>query len=160
MLQTDFLTSYGYDYQRDIQPWVGKQILFAYLYDRGAKVEKAVAENVPKQQIVTLLPIANEGAAKQALERTKIPIDANLVESNYKGVAIREFKRKTGTIAIISIAKRCGPSCGSGCNSGRDSRRNWKNLKTANPNVISDTAARIHAISVRSWARRVRSTAN
>jgi Protein of unknown function (DUF3352) len=51
-LQTDFLTSYGYDYQRDIQPWVGKQILFAYLYDRGAKVVKAVAENVPKQQMV------------------------------------------------------------------------------------------------------------
>jgi Protein of unknown function (DUF3352) len=102
-LQTDFLTSYGYDYQRDIQPWVGKQILFAYLYDRGAKVEKAVAENVPKQQMVTLLPIANEGAAKQALERTKIPIDANLVESNYKGVAIREVKGKKGTIASAVV---------------------------------------------------------
>jgi Protein of unknown function (DUF3352) len=102
-LQTDFLTSYGYDYQRDIQPWVGKQILFAYLYDRGSKVEKAVAENVPKQQIVTILPIANEGAAKQALERTKIPIDANLVESNYKGVAIREVKGKKGTIASAVV---------------------------------------------------------
>jgi hypothetical protein len=98
-LQTDFLTSYGYDYQRDIQPWVGKQILFAYLYDRGSKVAKAVAENVPKQQMVALLPIANEGAAKQALERTKTPIDANLAESNYKGVAIREIKGKKGTIA-------------------------------------------------------------
>jgi Protein of unknown function (DUF3352) len=102
-LQTDFLTSYGYDYQRDIQPWVGKQILFAYLYDRGAKVPKAVAENVPKQQMVTLLPIANEGAAKQALEGTKIPIDANLVESNYKGVAIREVKGKKGTIASAVV---------------------------------------------------------
>jgi hypothetical protein len=103
-LQTDFLTSYGYDYQRDIQPWVGKQILFAYLYDRGAKVAKAVAENVPKQQMVALLPINNEGAAKQVLERTKIPIDANLVESNYKGVAIREIKGKKGTIASAVVS--------------------------------------------------------
>jgi hypothetical protein len=101
--QTDFLTSYGYDYQRDIQPWVGKQILFAYLYDRGPKVAKAVAENVPKQQMVALLPIANEGAAKQALERAKTPIDANLVESNYKGVAIREIKGKKGTIASAVV---------------------------------------------------------
>jgi Protein of unknown function (DUF3352) len=103
-LQTDFLTSYGYDYQRDIQPWVGKQILFAYLYDRGSKVAKAVAENVPKQQMIALLPIANEGAAKQALERTKIPIDANLVQSNYKGIAIREIKGKKGTIASAVVS--------------------------------------------------------
>jgi hypothetical protein len=103
-LQTDFLTSYGYDYQRDIQPWLGKQILFGYLYDQGAKVEKAVAFNVPKQQIVALLPISNQGAAKQALESTKIPIDANLVETNYKGVAIREIKGKKGTFASAVVA--------------------------------------------------------
>jgi hypothetical protein len=103
-LQTEFLTSYGYDYQRDIQPWVGKQILFAYLYDRGAKVDKAVAFNVPKQQLVTLLPIANEGAAKQALERMKTPIDANLTESSYKGFAIREIKGKKGTIASAVVS--------------------------------------------------------
>ncbi len=103
-LQTEFLTSYGYDYQRDIQPWIGKQILFGYLYNRGAKVDKAVAFNVPTQQLVTLLPISNLQAAKQALENTKIPIDANLVETNYKGIAIREIKGKKGTIASAVVA--------------------------------------------------------
>ena len=36
--QTDFLTHYGYDYQRDIQPWIGKQILLGYLDNPGATI--------------------------------------------------------------------------------------------------------------------------
>ncbi len=98
-LQSDFSTSYGYDYQRDIQPWIGKQVLFAYLSDRGSKADRAGAFNIPKQQFVTLLPIADPGAAKQALDRTK----ANSVESNYKGVAIREIKGKGSTIASAIV---------------------------------------------------------
>jgi Protein of unknown function (DUF3352) len=34
--QTNFLTNYGYDYRRDIQPWIGKQILLGYLNNPGA----------------------------------------------------------------------------------------------------------------------------
>ena len=37
--------------------------------------------------------------------------------------------------------------------------RYWKNLKIVKPNVISDVLVRIHAISVRSDAKRVRCTA-
>jgi hypothetical protein len=111
--QTDFLTYYGYDYQRDIQPWVGKQILLGYLDNPGAPTDKStadkstpdkpVAEKIMRQQTIAILPIADRGAAQRVVEQHQTPIDANLVESNYKGIAIREFKRRTGTMAIAII---------------------------------------------------------
>ena len=55
----------------------------------------------------------------------------------------------------------------SGISTGTDDRpaiscvaRYWKNLKMVKPKAIKDVAVRIHAISVRSLARRVRSTAS
>ena len=49
------------------------------------------------------MPIADRGAAQRVIEQHQTPIDANLVESSYKGVAIREFKRKTGTMVLAII---------------------------------------------------------
>jgi Protein of unknown function (DUF3352) len=102
-LQADFLTPYGYDYQRDIQPWIGKRILVGYLYNPGAAGIKAEPGTLLNQQTIAILPIADRGAAQKVVEQHQTPIDANLVETNYKGVAIREFKRKTGTIAIAIL---------------------------------------------------------
>jgi Protein of unknown function (DUF3352) len=101
--QTDFLTAYGYNYQRDIQPWIGKQILLGYLNNPGATSSKAVPGTILNQQTIAILPIADRSAAQNVMEQHQTPVDANLVESNYKGVAIREFKRKTGTIAIAIL---------------------------------------------------------
>ncbi|WP_309740677.1 DUF3352 domain-containing protein, partial [Chamaesiphon sp. OTE_20_metabat_361] len=102
-LQTDFLTTYGYDYQRDIQPWIGKQILVGYLHNPGAAGIRAESGTILSQQTIAILPIADRGAAQKVVEQHQTPIDANLVETNYKGVAIREFKRKQGTIAIAIL---------------------------------------------------------
>ena len=101
--QTDFLTHYGYDYQRDIQPWIGKQILLGYLDNPSATVDKSAPGKATLKQTIAILPIADRGAAQRVVEQHQTPIDANLVESNYKGVAIREFKRKTGTMAIAIV---------------------------------------------------------
>jgi Protein of unknown function (DUF3352) len=101
--QTDFLTYYGYDYQRDIQPWIGKQILLGYLDNPGATAEKVASGKTANQQTIAILPINDRGAAQRAIEQHQTPIDANLIESNYNGVAIREFKRRTGTMAIAMI---------------------------------------------------------
>ena len=101
--QTDFLTYYGYDYQRDIQPWIGKQILLGYLDNPGATADKSTAGKIARQQTIAILPIADLGAAQRVVEQHQTPIDANLAETKYKGVAIREFKRKTGTMAIAII---------------------------------------------------------
>jgi hypothetical protein len=101
--QTDFLSDYGYDYQRDIQPWIGKQILLGYLNNPGAISSQSERGKILNQQAVAILPIADRDAAQKVLEQHQTPLDAILVKSNYKGVAIREFKRKTGTIAIAIL---------------------------------------------------------
>jgi Protein of unknown function (DUF3352) len=101
-LQTDLLGNYGYDYRRDIQPWIGKQILIGYLNNPGAS-GKADRGILADRQTVAILPIADRGAAQRVVEQHQTPIDANLVESNYKGVLIREFRRKTGTMAIAIL---------------------------------------------------------
>ena len=93
--QTDFLTSYGYDYRRDIQPWIGKQILIGYLNNPGATPSKP--------QTIAILPIVDRAAAQKVAQQHQTPIDANLVETNYKGTAIREFRRKAGTMAIAIL---------------------------------------------------------
>jgi Protein of unknown function (DUF3352) len=101
--QTDFLTHYGYDYRRDIQPWIGKQILLGYLNNPGAVSGKTDRGILANQQLIAILPIADRGAAQRVVEQHQTPIDANLIETNYKGVSIREFRRKSGTIAIAIL---------------------------------------------------------
>jgi Protein of unknown function (DUF3352) len=101
--QTDFLTYYGYDYQRDIQPWIGKQILLGYLDNPGATAERIASGKPANQQTIAILPINDRGAAQRVIEQHQTPVDANLIESNYKGVAIRELKRRTGTMAIAIV---------------------------------------------------------
>ena len=96
--QTDFLTSYGYDYRRDIQPWIGDRITIGYLNNPGA-----TRSNIPTQQTIAILPIADRNAAQKVIAQHQTPIDANLVKTNYQGVSIDEFKRKAGTIAIANI---------------------------------------------------------
>jgi Protein of unknown function (DUF3352) len=101
-LQTDFLGNYGYDYQRDIQPWIGKQMTIGYLNNPGAagKSDRGILAD---RQTVVILPIGDRSAAQRVVEQQQTPLDANLVESNYKGVAIREFRRKAGTLAIAIL---------------------------------------------------------
>jgi hypothetical protein len=117
--QTNYLTNYGYDYRRDIQPWIGKQILLGYLNNpsyitrkssrnclgigHGQETCPTELRKISHQQIVALLPIADRHAAQKVLEQHQTPSDANFVESNYKGVAIKEFKRKAGTMAIAIL---------------------------------------------------------
>ena len=129
--QTDFLTHYGYDYQRDIQPWIGKQILLGYLDNPGATVDKSVPAKAAVKQTIAILPIADRGAAQRVVEQHQTPIDANLVESNYKGVAIREFKRKVGTMAIAIVGNYVAITTDrSGLERVIDTQQNGKSLLT------------------------------
>jgi hypothetical protein len=98
-IHNDFFTSYGYDYQRDIQPWIGKQVLIGWLGLESNSTKLKVSQ----QQLVAIIPIANPDLAKQALERYQTPSDANLVENSYKGLSIREVKRKNGTIVSTVV---------------------------------------------------------
>lgn len=88
-----FLTANGYNYQQDIQPWVGKEVTIALLPPElvpPANSQPNPQANVGQQSLVMVLPIANPAAAKQLLEQPKPLKQGKWIERNYKGLEIRE----------------------------------------------------------------------
>ncbi len=92
-LRDRFLTANGYDYERDIQPWVGKEVTLAFL---PAPLPTA---NTPATAVqpttIVVLPIQNPAQAQQLLERPR-PETGKLAERSYRGFQIRE-KQGTAT---------------------------------------------------------------
>lgn len=81
------LTANGFDYQRDIQPWVGEEVTLAFL---GSKVPFAAPPGTANQQpVVIVLPIRDALKAKQILEAAR-PAAGKLVDRTYKGFQIKE----------------------------------------------------------------------
>lgn len=80
-----FLTANGYNYQQDIQPWVGDKVTIAFL-----SPERNTSATNKKQSLVMVLPIKNLVAAKQILEKPKPLKQGKWIDRNYKGVQIKE----------------------------------------------------------------------
>ena len=92
-LRDRFLTANGYNYQQDIQPWVGKEVTIALLPPElipATNSQPNPQANVGQQSLVIVLPIANPAAAKQLLEQPKPLKQGKWIERNYKGLEIRE----------------------------------------------------------------------
>ena len=92
-LRDRFLTANGYNYQQDIQPWVGKEVTIALLPPAlipPTNSQPNPQANVGQQSLVMVLPIANPAAAKQLLEQPKPLKQGKWIERNYKGLEIRE----------------------------------------------------------------------
>ncbi|MBW4493039.1 MAG: DUF3352 domain-containing protein [Oscillatoria princeps RMCB-10] len=93
-----FLTPYGLDYQKDIQPWVGREVMVAWLPPQvgvtGGTSPSSGQPPVPKakEPVVMVLPVDNQGRAKDLLEKPK-PLPQGLwVSRTYKDVQIREMQ--------------------------------------------------------------------
>lgn len=86
------LRANGYNYQQDIQPWVGKEISIAFLPPSlPAAPSSSPPPNRDRQQsLVMVLPIADQMAAKRILEQPKPSAQGKTRQRNYKGVEIRE----------------------------------------------------------------------
>ncbi|EKQ68799.1 Protein of unknown function (DUF3352) [Leptolyngbyaceae cyanobacterium JSC-12] len=81
------LTANGFDYQRDIQPWVGEEVTVAFL---GTKVPFTAPPGTANQQpVVMVLPIRDALKAKQVLEAAR-PASGKVVNRAYKGFQIQE----------------------------------------------------------------------
>jgi Protein of unknown function (DUF3352) len=102
-LRDRFLTPNGYNYQRDIQPWVGKEVTFALLPSQSpppqANATQSSSTLTPpttassQQSVVMILPIDQPLQAKQALEPTNSPLQqGKWLNRSYKGVEIKETK--------------------------------------------------------------------
>lgn len=85
-----FLSANGYNYQQDIQPWVGKEATIALLAPLNPTTTNSTNAAVGSQSLVIVLPIANPAAAKQLLEQPKPLKQGKWIERNYKGFEIRE----------------------------------------------------------------------
>jgi Protein of unknown function (DUF3352) len=90
-----FLTSNGYGYQQDIQPWVGNTVMVAFLRNKIAIPVPPTSPNSPprppiQQSVAIILPIANPIKAKELLAKPKALSQGKIVERNYKGVQVTE----------------------------------------------------------------------
>ncbi len=90
-LRDRLLTANGYDYAKDVQPWIGKEVTVAFLPPSPASTPTAPnAPTAQQQATVMVLPIQNQLQAKQLLEKPKQPTTGKLVDRTYKGFQIRE----------------------------------------------------------------------
>lgn len=98
-LRDRFLTPNGYNYQRDIQPWAGNEVTFAYLPTKPTNSPNSSStlsqsdNNIGQQSVVMILPINDPLKAKLALEPTNSPLQqGKWISRTYKGIEIKETK--------------------------------------------------------------------
>jgi hypothetical protein len=81
------LTANGFDYQKDIQPWVGSEVTVAFLGPKAPVTSPAIPPN--QQSIVIVLPIRDPLKAMEVLGKPR-PQGGKLSERTYKGFQIKE----------------------------------------------------------------------
>jgi hypothetical protein len=101
-LRDRFLTNNGYDFQKDIAPWVGNDVTIAILAPAiGNKpAPKPVTTNEDtasdQQSMVMVLPIKNPEIAKNILAQPKILKQGKWIDRIYQGIAIKQNQGQTG----------------------------------------------------------------
>ena len=97
------LSANGFDFDRDIKPWVGSEMTIAFL------APAALSNPQNPQQVqpytadpqkgdappVLVLPIANPAKAQALLSQPKVADGQAWVDRDYKGIKIREVQGKT-----------------------------------------------------------------
>ncbi|KAF3887440.1 MULTISPECIES: DUF3352 domain-containing protein [Nostocales] len=107
-LQERFLTSNGYDFQKDIRPWVGDQIAVAVLAPEMSRAtSKPVTTNASvignEQSLVMVLPIKNKEAAKTILSQPKAPKGGKWIDRSYENIAIKETEGQAGEKFSVAV---------------------------------------------------------
>lgn len=94
----ELLQSNGYNYEQDIQPWIGREIAIAFLPSQASLSTNKSAVNtklpIAQESIVIILPIENANRAKELLENSKPLKQEQWRERTYKNVKIREIQGK------------------------------------------------------------------
>lgn len=105
-LRDRFLTTNGFDYQQDIQPWVGKEISLAFLAPATQSAAPA-SPNLPvpvnAQSVMVVLPIQDPMKAKQLLEKAQASATNQLRDRIYKGYAVKETQGAAGGYAATVV---------------------------------------------------------
>ncbi|MFN6482115.1 MULTISPECIES: DUF3352 domain-containing protein [unclassified Nostoc] len=103
-LRDRFLTSNGYDFQKDVAPWVGNDVTIAILAPAiGSKpAPKPVTTNnnedaaSDQQSMVMVLPVKNPEIAKNILAQPKTLKQGKWIDRIYQGIAIKQSQGQAG----------------------------------------------------------------
>ncbi len=101
-LRDRFLTNNGYDFQKDIAPWVGNDVTIAILAPGTASkpAPKPVTTNEntasDQQSMVMVLPVKNSEIAKSILAKPKTLKQGKWIDRTYQGIAIKQSEGQTG----------------------------------------------------------------
>ncbi|QLE58927.1 DUF3352 domain-containing protein [Nostoc sp. TCL26-01] len=100
-LRDRFLTSNGYNFEKDIQPWVGDEVTIAILAPEiRQSAPKPVSTNgnsrTNQQSIVMVLPVKDANKAKSILSQPKTPNATKWSSKTYQGITIQQSEGQTG----------------------------------------------------------------
>ncbi|MGB3654684.1 MAG: DUF3352 domain-containing protein [Rivularia sp. (in: cyanobacteria)] len=99
-LRDRFLAKEGFDFEKDVSPWVGDQITVAILAPQApTRASKPVASDgklaTVEQSLVMVLPIKDQNKIKTAFAQPKA-LKGEWVEREYQGITIKEAESTSG----------------------------------------------------------------
>ncbi|MBD2208432.1 DUF3352 domain-containing protein [Nostoc linckia FACHB-104] len=100
-LRDRFLTNNGYDFQKDIQPWVGNEVTIAILAPQATQpppkpVSTNPEPNSSQQSMVMVLPVKNPEQAQSLLAQPKSLKQGKWIDRTYEGFPIKQTDGQTG----------------------------------------------------------------
>ncbi|AHJ26772.1 DUF3352 domain-containing protein [Nodularia spumigena CS-584] len=99
-LRDRFLTKNGYDFQKDIAPWVGDEVTLAILSPPTQPALKPVDNDgdaaSAQQSMLMVLPVNNLEAAKSILSEPKTLKQGKWYDRTYQGITIRQSDNQSG----------------------------------------------------------------
>ncbi|MDR9893641.1 DUF3352 domain-containing protein [Aetokthonos hydrillicola Thurmond2011] len=100
-LRDRFFNKTGYDFQKDIAPWIGNQITIAMVTPQTRKqTPKSTATDrdatIHEQSMVMVLPIKNLAKATSILVQPKPLQNGKWINRTYKNIVIKETKETSG----------------------------------------------------------------
>ncbi|MDZ8095204.1 MAG: DUF3352 domain-containing protein [Nostoc sp. DedQUE05] len=108
-LRDRFLTNNGYDFQKDIAPWVGDDVAIAILApttgNKPAPKPVTTNENAAsdQQSMVMVLPVKNSEIAKTILAQPKILKQGKWSDRTYQGIAIKQSEGQAGQNFSVAL---------------------------------------------------------
>ncbi|NJK38364.1 MAG: DUF3352 domain-containing protein [Oscillatoriales cyanobacterium RM2_1_1] len=105
-----FFTDKGYDFQKDIQPWVGDKAMLAWLPHQTLASGQAPQPGTPlaspnQSALVAVLPIADPAKAQEILAQPRLLAEGEVLERTYRGINIIESQNtsveKNYAVAVL-----------------------------------------------------------
>lgn len=90
-LRDRFLTNYGYDFQKDIKPWVGETVTIAILAPAKTTPQPIAEGNTSSQQsVIMVLPVKKPDLLKDVIAQAKTSKQNKWTERTYQDITIQQ----------------------------------------------------------------------